>query len=371
MTKGGLQKLPFDLVLNKSQTLTKQVADGIAKAIRLGKYRVGDVLPSTRNLAVQLGVSRIVTRGAVRMLTEQGYVSPRPGIGCVVAEQGTKFWKGHVVFVVKNFAGSYYTNVIADVLSRTLSDEGYLFSQVVVAAGDGWRYDEPGEYDFSGLEMALSQSVDLAVIMADSQHIASFISKRGVPFVVIGEEQYSYRSFVGLIRFDRGCAVEEFAEHCREMNVGSVLQVGVESEAADAVPALQKFGVRAKRLIVPVDHRYYWLEGVQRSAMKCILDELSDPSKRPDLLFFNDDFVAVGGLQAIEALGISVPKDMKIVAWANHGIGPVYHKPLTRMMMDPYQHGAMITKYISSALSGEKLPRNARVGPLYQRGMTT
>ena len=66
MTKGGLQKLPFDLVLNKSQTLTKQVADGIAKAIRLGKYRVGDVLPSTRNLAVQLGVSRIVTRGAVR-----------------------------------------------------------------------------------------------------------------------------------------------------------------------------------------------------------------------------------------------------------------------------------------------------------------
>jgi GntR family transcriptional regulator/MocR family aminotransferase len=65
MKENGIKELPFDLVLNRSKTLTEQVADGISQAIRLGKYRVGDVLPSTRNLAALLGVSRIVTRGAI------------------------------------------------------------------------------------------------------------------------------------------------------------------------------------------------------------------------------------------------------------------------------------------------------------------
>ena len=363
--------MPFDIVLNKSGTLTKQVAEGVARAIRLGKYSVGDVLPSTRNLAELLGVSRIVTRGAVRMLTEQGYVVPRPGIGCVVAERGTRLWKGHVVFVVKNFAGSYYTNVIADVLHRSLAEAGYLFSQVVVAAGDEWRYDSPGEYDFSGLEMALSTSVDLVVIMADSQKIASFVSKRGVPFVVIGKESYRFKSFVGLIKFDRERTIDEFVGHCLEMGVRSVWQVGVEAEATDAVPALRAHGIRAKLLVVPVDHRYCWLEGAQRSAMNCLIDRLSDPKKRPDLLFFNDDFVATGGLQAVEALGISVPEDLKIVSWANLGIGPVYWKQLTRMEMDPCRHGAIVAKNVLSALSGELIPRDAGIGPVYRKGATT
>ena len=371
MKENGIKELPFDLVLNRSKTLTEQVADGISQAIRLGKYRVGDVLPSTRNLAALLGVSRIVTRGAIRMLKEKGYVSPRPGIGCVVAEFGKRFWMGHVVFVVKNFAGSYYTYVIADVISRFLADKGYLFSQVVVSARSDWRYDDPGEYDFSSLEMALSQSVDLVIIMADSQRIASFVSRHGVPFIVIGEQDYSEKSFAGLIKFDRGRVVDQFAEHCREMNVGSVLQVGVESEAADAITALQTLGIRGERLIVPVDHRYGWLEGAQRSAMACLTKRLADSAKRPDLLFFNDDFVAVGGLQAVETLKISVPENIKIVTWANLGIGPVYQKTLTRMEMDPYEHGASVAEYILSVLQGRKIPSDAGVGPVYKKGQTT
>lgn len=305
------------------------------------------------------------------MLTEEGYISPRPGIGCVVTERGMRFWKGHVVFVVKNFAGSYYTNVIADILRRSLAEAGYLFSQVVVAAGDGWRYDAPGEYDFSGLEMVLAQAVDLVVIMADSKEIASVVSKHGVPFAVIGEETYRDRQFVGLIRFDRSRVNREFAEHCRKMRVKSVLQVCVETGAANAIPALRAQGIRAESLVVPVDHRYCWLEGAQRSAMACLCERLADAGNRPDLVFFNDDFVAVGGLQAIDSLGLSVPDDIKVVAWANLGIGPVYRKVLTRMEMDSYQHGATVARYVLSALAGEKIPRDAAIGPVYRRGETT
>lgn len=362
--------LPFTLVLNKTGTLTEQVAEGFAKAIRLGRYKTGDVIPSTRNLALALGVSRIVTRGAIRLLTDWGYISPRPGLGCVVAMNKTRFWKGNVLFVVKNFAGSFYTNVIADVLRRSLSDAGYLFSQVVVEAGSQWRYDVPGEYDFSSLEMALTQSVDLVVLMADSSEIAAQLAKRGIPFVVIGEQHYRQKSFAGLVKFDRSGAVGEFVEDCRTKGVRSVLQVGVEKEAADAVPALKRAGIAAQRLMVPVDQRYFWLEGAQRAAMDLVFARLREPRKRPDLVFFNDDFVAVGGLQAIAALGLSIPQDIRVVTWANLGIGPVYRQPLTRMEMDPYRHGETVAACVLAVLNGRKIPADASLRPNYERGKT-
>lgn len=302
------------------------------------------------------------------MLTEEGYVSPRPGIGCVVAKRGSRFWKGHVVFVVKNFAGSYYTSVIADVLNRSLSEKQYLFSQVVVSAGDKWRPDNPGTYDFSSLEMALSQPVDLVVIMADSQRIATFVAKRGIPFLVIGEQEYDQASFSGLIRFDRGGAIGVFVDHCQRTGVKSVLQVGVESGAADAVPALRDAGICAERLWVPVDWRYRWLEGAQRSAMTCLRKRLADPSKRPGLIFFNDDFVANGGLQAIDALGIRMPDDLKVVSWANLGVGPVYRLSLTRMEMNSYEHGQTIAAYVLEYLKNGRLSSDARIGPVYRKG---
>lgn len=362
--------MPFDLVLNRTGTLTEQVAEGFAKAIRLGRYKPGDVMPSTRNLAAALGVSRIVTRGAVRLLTEQGYISPRPGLGCVVAANSSRFWKGSVLFVVKNFAGSFYTNVLADVVRQRLAEAGYLFSQVVVPAGERWRHDAPGAYDLSGLEIALSQTVDLVVIMADSAEIASFVARHGVPFVVIGDRQHKRRSCVGFVSRDRGGAVPEFVRHCKAGGVRSVLQIGVEDEAADAVSELKRAGIAVRKVMVPVDLRYYWLEGAQRSAMDVVKTKLARMSSRPDLVFFTDDFIALGGMQAIDALGIAVPDELKVVTWANFGMGPVYRKTFTRMEADPYRHGREVAKYVLDCLKFGKPLSAVRLTPEYKIGDT-
>ena len=48
----------------------EQVVDGLRQCILSGFYKAGDILPTTRDLAEMLGVSRIVTRAAVRELTK-------------------------------------------------------------------------------------------------------------------------------------------------------------------------------------------------------------------------------------------------------------------------------------------------------------
>ena len=51
----------------------------VRRAIRLGRYIPGDRLPSERDLAKRLGVSRLAIREALRTLHDEGYVESRRG----------------------------------------------------------------------------------------------------------------------------------------------------------------------------------------------------------------------------------------------------------------------------------------------------
>ncbi len=65
------------------------VVDQLRKAIHLGTFAPGDRLPSERELAKQLGVSRLTVREAIRVLETQGYVKSRRGAagGLIVLDQ--------------------------------------------------------------------------------------------------------------------------------------------------------------------------------------------------------------------------------------------------------------------------------------------
>ena len=64
--------------------LAVQLADALRAAARAGAVRVGDRLPSTRSLAVDLGVSRTVTAAAYDQLLAEGWVAGRHGAGTFV-----------------------------------------------------------------------------------------------------------------------------------------------------------------------------------------------------------------------------------------------------------------------------------------------
>lgn len=71
-------------MLNKSLTLTEQVARQIAVDIAEGVHAVGAKLPSGRILAEQYGVSAAVIREATERLRAQGLIQSRQGSGSVV-----------------------------------------------------------------------------------------------------------------------------------------------------------------------------------------------------------------------------------------------------------------------------------------------
>jgi len=74
------------MIFTKVQTTTtaRQVIDQIVEAIRNGDYSTGDRLPSERQLAEMLGISRPTLREAITTLATLGVLEIRTGIGTFV-----------------------------------------------------------------------------------------------------------------------------------------------------------------------------------------------------------------------------------------------------------------------------------------------
>lgn len=84
-TPGGTPALPpLGLDRAADRPLATQLADGLRAAAVDGVLRPGDRLPSTRALAVELGISRTVTAAAYDQLLAEGWIAGRRGSGTTV-----------------------------------------------------------------------------------------------------------------------------------------------------------------------------------------------------------------------------------------------------------------------------------------------
>lgn len=79
----------LNLQINRA-TLPVQVADRIQDLIETEALHMGDRLPSERDLAERLGVSRPVIRESLQVLSERGLVRIKPGCGTFVQEPSTQ-----------------------------------------------------------------------------------------------------------------------------------------------------------------------------------------------------------------------------------------------------------------------------------------
>ena len=163
------KKLPFALDRNDGRSLVAQLVDGFREAIVGGYYAPGDVLPSYRDLAPLLDVSQIVTKAALRHLSNEGLIVSRPRIGSVVRDCGEKRWLGNVVFVYPESDISYFQTVFAEEVRSRLAVAGYLMTQVRVGPKTAKGYE------LSLLDATLARSVDLAIVLYDRASFFMFM----------------------------------------------------------------------------------------------------------------------------------------------------------------------------------------------------
>lgn len=355
------------LDLGGREPLSDQLTARLREAIASGAYRPGDVLPTIRELAKELGTSVKVPAEAMKRLAEEGLVKSRPRLGSVVQERDGMHWRGHILLVVPAGDYVYLNNMLTGGLRMSFSAAGYLVTQV-----SALRIKPGVPYDFGPLKLALRGSVTFAVSVFGNRETERVLSQSGIPFAVIGGNSVSRSAgCVGTIRVDVSAAVSEFTNHCLRLGVRHVAVVGKPDEKIfSTVRQLRNAGIDAEEFIVSIRTDLGRPEAVERGALESFAARLGRRDRLLEVLFFMDDWVCAGALTALLEAGVRIPDDVKIVTLSNKGLGPVFSRPFTRMEVDHELYSSVVSRTILAHLAGRQFPKGLTIAPKYIPGET-
>ena len=352
--------LAFGVDLRAKTCLVEQLVDSIRQAVRSGALARNEVLPSFTEIARKLGTSIRVPRDAVRHLCAEGVLASRRGLGTTVIGMPRDVSRGRLLLVHPNFFGAYYLGAFISEIEERLVKSGYGVVQMACAR------KPDGGYDFRSLrDLLMRERFDLAFAVAYDDELPKPLAEASLPYVVCSVRPIRHRGAVASIRYSHMDAVPDFVAHCVEKGVRNVLQMRYRDDMIDAEPFLRDRGIPVET--ISFGGEYGMFEAMQRKAMELLLRRLERKS-RPELVFFSDDYIAMGGLMALAHRGLKVPRDVKVVSFANTGFGPVSPVPLTRLAMDPHRDGKNVAGALVSYLRTGRIDSDIAIRPDYIRG---
>lgn len=357
--------IPFTICRIGGGPLSVQIANGIREAIANGVYRPGDVLPTRRQFAEALGVSERAPREAVAALAAEGLVYTRRCLGCVVAEKGTRNWLGRVLFIESEDFPSYYHATLFSAFCRKMSNVGYLVTGVVCTTNPG------GRLDLAPLEESLRQPFDFIVSIYMGRRVVSTLERYGKPFLALADSSTGCSHLMGRLTIACDEALREFAERCVAAKVRTVLQVGLSGgdEILDLRKCLTYTPVKLTSWPIDRARGRIGIEAITYGVMRAFSERLRyDRSWLPDVLFFRDDYVAAGALAALTGAGVRIPEDVRVVTLSNKGNCPVYHKPLTRIEIDPVANGTAFAAKALALMNPKRFRASGEIGYRYVQG---
>ena len=345
--------------------LAEQIFDILVRDIRNGSFPVGSAIPSVRSISASFGVSHVVAWKAMRRLVEEGFVAASRSAGAVVLPIGGHVWRGRVLMVERDSAGSYYADVMANCIAQGLSDAGYVLEREVLTRAAN------GTLDFARVDLKLNDPVRLVLQMHEDVRISRYLAKYDVPVVCIARSRRRIPGAVGVIRSNHLSSAAVVASMCCARKYRSVWQIGCASHQEEAA-VLCKAGLKVHELVfAPRKVAGCELEETQRAALRGVERMFAKGTPRwPDVLRFTDDFTASGFLQGLLIHGVKVPDDVRIVSLSNLGFGPVFQKILTREEMDPFSHGKAVTEYVTQYLRTGKTPDSLMLDSVFRPGET-
>jgi DNA-binding transcriptional regulator YhcF (GntR family) len=336
--------LPFSINRSLATSLSDQVADGLRRAIVSGYYRRGDVLPTLEALARELGTSLRVPRDAVARLTAENLVSPRPRVGSVILASGETLWRGQVLAVVPgDREGTFHSAVLLGEMRRQLAAAGYLFITTTLDRKKG------GGWNFAYLDLLLKQTLDIVFALYCPEEVIRRIGRAAVP--IAGHE---LEGGIGTAAAFMG-EIGRFTDHCATMGVRRVLAVGFDGDIAfeNEVARLSNDGLAVETCLARCRQGSGFLDRLQRAGLALMTHRFNRPRETwPELVFWTDDYLAVGGLAALQELGVRIPGDVFAVTLANKGLLPAFPRSLTRFEFDPVATGKAAASNIIDRLKG-------------------
>nr|MDT0658981.1 substrate-binding domain-containing protein [Micromonospora sp. DSM 115978] len=174
------------------------------------------------------------------------------------------------------------------------------------------------------------------------------LAELGLPVVVVGDPAGDAPT----VRRDDVGSVRAAVTHLLELGHRRIARVSgpggllhTRTRTAALLAAARSAGVDA--IVVEGDYS-------EEAGAKLTASLLSRPEP-PSAIVYDNDLMAVAGLNTAKDLDLRVPRDLSLIAWDDSGLCRLSSPPLTTMSLDVHTFGVLVAESVLKLISGEPI----------------
>jgi DNA-binding LacI/PurR family transcriptional regulator len=190
------------------------------------------------------------------------------------------------------------------------------------------------------VQMVQGRRVDGLILLyskVDDQ-VLSYLQEQSVPFVVIGKP-FKHSESITFVDNDNFKAGKEATEYLIESGHERIAFIGGSLELVVTIDRLTGYDKAIQKANIPYRDEYVIHEEFLQKGGKEAVCELLSLKERPTALVVADDLMALGVLNTLDEMGISVPEDISIVSFNNVLIAEMARPALTSIDINIFELG--------------------------------
>ena len=339
-------------------TLSDEIAAALRNELTDGQWVAGAALPSVDDLREWFGAGEYAVRRALKQLRDEGFITLRQRVGAVATEKVSQAWKGTVAFVHVGAVGSYYSHMLAQQLTWRFEEAGWCMSSIFLAV------EKDGSIDLAPLRRHISNGLSFVVGAFARYEISDMISAAGVPHVILGGYTRDFPKAHAVLQADNRTCYDKLICALKARRAKTILEFDFD-RLMDRSFKNQLFaaGLAVRRVMHRFEGDGVSLGTIREAGYRTVADFFADERNRrklPDVILFDDDYFAAGGISALLEAGLRIPEDVGVVSFVNKGNELSIGKRITGIGCDPAADGDIIAAYVLKLLAG-KHPAPPRV----------
>jgi DNA-binding LacI/PurR family transcriptional regulator/DNA-binding transcriptional regulator YhcF (GntR family) len=341
----------------QSAPLYVQIADNIRHLIENHTLKVGERIPTSRELQKILNLSSITIENGLKQLVKEKILLRHPRRGTFVADPEARTAPLPNLKICVTFcnikSAPFYWHQILGFLEEQFRAEGFglIFQQANSANFDINSYD----LDFCGLILCGNNSYDMA----------KAFEAQGVPVVLIGSLDKDVRLVDGELDMVVHNDEERAAVSTRHLlDMGHRDIVCVTGPAGSQYSAKQKAGYRKtmKQYGVNADDKSF-IEvkeiifdlGIQ-AGYRIFCSDL-----QPSAIYCGSDMVAAGIVRVAEKLGIKIPEDVSIIGCGGLDIALNSRPRITTTVSKPEESARLAGAKLLERINGGRTEKETSI----------
>lgn len=207
------------------------------------------------------------------------------------------------------------------------------------------------------VQMVQGRRVDGLILLRSHSDdpFMEYLLENEFPFVVIGKP-YKHTDQIMQIDNDNILAAEEATKYLLDLQHKKIAFIGGSKELVVTIDRLTGYKKALRKAgINPQDSYVVHAEFLTKGGEEAIAElmQLDDP---PTALVVTDDFMALGVLQTLDELKISVPEEMSIVSFNNVYLSQMTNPPLTTVDINIFRIGYEAAKNLIQLIEDPNEP---------------